>query len=37
MESPLGPLFVGGSWGEGGQFKFNFALGALMTRHAPAW
>jgi len=37
MESPLGPLFFGGSWGEGGQFKFNFALGTLLTRHAPAW
>ena len=37
MESPLGPLFIGGSWGEGGQFKFNFALGTLMTRHAPVW
>jgi NTE family protein len=37
IESPLGPLFVGGSWGEGGQFKFNFALGTLMTRHAAAW
>jgi NTE family protein len=37
MESPLGPLFVGGSWGEGGQFKFNFALGTLMNRHASAW
>jgi NTE family protein len=37
MESPLGPLFIGGSWGEGGTFKFNFALGTLMTRHAFAW
>jgi NTE family protein len=37
LESPLGPLFIGGSWGEGGQFKFNFSLGSLIPRYAYPW
>ena len=37
VESPLGPLFIGGSWGEGGQFKFNFSLGVLMIRYTTVW
>ena len=32
VESPLGPLFIGGSWGEGGNLRFNFALGSLIRR-----
>jgi NTE family protein len=29
METRLGPLFIGGAWGEGGRKKFYFALGRI--------
>ena len=29
VETRLGPIFIGGSWGEGGRGKFYFSLGRL--------
>lgn len=29
VETRLGPIFLGGSWGEGGRGKFYFSLGRV--------